>query len=163
MKCTNNFDNVSKQSKQNLKFPVLENVLAFRSRLLQISTHVFLSSHRRCSIKKLFSKVLNIHRKTSVLECFPVNIAEFSRAAFLKSICEWRWGNQGIKEKNNLDFFSYFFWLLVLHISEKTFECINQCALQYAETRAEDKSDLLLPGFYKIRDLTWQHLRNFRG
>ena len=38
---------------------------------------------------------------------------------------------------------------------KKTFECINQCALQYAETRAEDKSDLLLPGFYKIRDLTW--------
>ena len=68
------------------------------------------SSHRRCSIKNLFFKILCIHRKTLVLEplfnkvaglhacsfikkrlqhrCFPMNTARFLRTPILRSICE---------------------------------------------------------------------------
>ena len=70
----------------------------------------FRSSHQRCSIKKLFSKNYNIHRKTPVLQslfnkvatlqtcnftkkrlqhrCFLMNIATFLRTPILKNISE---------------------------------------------------------------------------
>ena len=68
------------------------------------------SSHRRCSIKKLFLKILQNPQKTHVLEslfkrvaalkacnfiktrllhrCFPMNIAKFLRLPILKNFCE---------------------------------------------------------------------------
>ena len=68
------------------------------------------SSHRRCSIKKVFLKVRKFHRKTPVLESvfdkvaclqacnvikrrlqrrgFPVKFAKFLRTPILENICE---------------------------------------------------------------------------
>ena len=65
------------------------------------------SSHQRCSIKKLFEKFRNIHRKTASLEslvklqacnvikkrlqhsCLPAYIVKFLRTPILKNVCEW--------------------------------------------------------------------------
>ena len=58
------------------------------------------SSHRRCSIKKLFLKISQYPQETPVLESdfkkvaglkesFPVNIAKFLILPLLKNICAW--------------------------------------------------------------------------
>ena len=45
---------------------------------------------QRCSVKKMFLEILqNIHRKTSVPECFPLNFAEFQRTFFLTEHLRW--------------------------------------------------------------------------
>ena len=70
----------------------------------------YLTLYQKCSLKKLFLKICNIHRKTPVLEslihevpgiqsykftkerpqyrCFPVNIAIFLKISILKNICQ---------------------------------------------------------------------------
>ena len=75
-----------------------------------IFSESFGGSHKRCSIKKLFLKILQYSLKTSVLEslfnkvtglhpcnltkkrllhsCFPVNIVKFLRTPILKKICK---------------------------------------------------------------------------
>ena len=67
------------------------------------------SNHQRCSLKKVFLQICNIHRKTPVLEslfnkvdlkacgfikkslqhsCFPVNIASIFRTSILTNTCK---------------------------------------------------------------------------
>ena len=73
--------------------------------------NLFRSSHRKCSVKKVFLKFREFHRKTAVLEslfnnvkkikytitnilkrysntCFLMKLAKFLRTPILKTICE---------------------------------------------------------------------------
>ena len=47
------------------------------------------SSHQNCSVKKLFSKILQYSQEKRLQHrCFPVNNAKFLRTPVVKNICK---------------------------------------------------------------------------